>query len=303
MLKLKGYTAGIVMKLLNLCLFTCMSIFSLHLSSSISLIQAFFIVACIACFFMLLFLLYMFLLYGNKEIFKLHDVKLSVIRSLFNVIGMLYWLEALRCLGGNDATAIGYMTPIFTLILAYIFCNEIPTFEIVGAILVGFLGMYIIVQPTLSHIISYGAAFGIISALGLAMHDVLCKKQTLKEHYATQSFYQFLNIAIITAPFALYNWTTVSSSDVLYITLMAFVSVFNVIVLFFAYKLAPVMVLMPFSYCRLIFMAVATYALFGDVPSQNSIVGAVIISIASSYIFYTQSKMKVTKGIVSQENV
>lgn len=70
-------------------------------------------------------------------------------------------------------------------------------------------------------------------------------------------------------------------------------SVINVTVLFLAYKFAPIYLLMPFSYSRLIFMFVGSYLVFNIQPNYHLFLGAAVIALTSFYIFHQTHKGKI----------
>ena len=282
------HNVGILFKILNLALFTVMSLCLMKVDKNIHRMQVFFTIACAAFITML-----PIILWKHKKIPKIKNVKAYLARSIFNVLGMVTWIEALRFLSGNDATAITFMIPIFTAILAIIFLKEKANLKCFGAIFVSFVGAYMIVKPT-AGIISHGAMIALFSALMWACHDIVCKIQASTEDKFVQTFYTFLIMLFFSMPFALPVMQKVSNTELFQISIVGVLSAANVTVLFLAYKFAPVNLLMPFSYLRLIFMAIATYMLFGEVLSTNSMIGAFIIATSSIYIFQQQQKGKIS---------
>lgn len=283
----KQYNLGIALKLVNLGLFTILSLLFHFITQPLHKIQVFFLVSLFAAAFFL-----PWIILNKIKFLGLHNIKQYCLRAIFNVIGMITWIEALNNLNLNQATAISYIIPIFTTILAIIFCNEEFNLKCFTAITASIIGMYIIIAPSNVGLFSYGTTIAILSSLIWACHDIVCKKQASTEHYLTQGFYLFVLTSIFLAPFAWIIWQPLNINNLYYIILLGIVSATNVIVLFLAYKFAPIGLLMPFSYCRLIFMAFATYILFNHTLAWNTVLGSIIICSASAYIFYQQQKGK-----------
>jgi drug/metabolite transporter (DMT)-like permease len=58
--------------------------------------------------------------------------------------------------------------------------------------------------------------------------------------------------------------------------------------LIIAHRLAPPMVLAPFSYTQLIWMVTSGYFVFGDVPTISTLTGAAVIIASGLYILYRE---------------
>ena len=282
------YSLGIGLKIINLILVTVYSLLLLRFSDGFTLSHfCFFITAIGTSLLLPLILLLRINLRLTKRSFILH-----ILRAIFNCGAIITWILALKNLGANEATAICYTIPIFTSILAWIFCQEKLDYRCVIGISLGIVGALIVLNPSFN-INPIGAVYAIISAFLWACYDVICKKQTKTENYLRQVFYNFLFSAVILSPFAILSWRDIDLINLVQISIISILSATNVVVLFLAYKFAPLVLLMPFSYLRLVFMAMATYILFGEAVSQNTVLGVVIISLASALILWQQYRGKI----------
>ena len=283
------YSLGIGLKIINLILITVQSLLLVKFSKDFSSPHFCFLITSVGAFLLLPFIL---LLKINLKLTK-YSFVLHILRAIFNCSAITSWILALKNLGANEATAVCYTIPIFTSILACFFCKEKLDYRCVLGICFGVIGTLIILKPSFS-VNHVGALYAIISAFSWACYDIVCKKQTKTEHYLRQVFYNFLFSTLILLPFAIFNWRDINLVHLVYISIISILSATNVVVLFLAYKLAPLILLMPFSYLRLLFMSVTTYFLFEEVLSNNTILGVILISCASAFVFWKQHKGKIS---------
>ncbi|WHQ46665.1 MAG: DMT family transporter [Candidatus Midichloria sp.] len=283
-----NYSLGILLKILNLLLITIYSLLLIKFSKGFAVSHFCFLIAAIAVVILLPIVLFFKInLKLTRRAFKLH-----VLRALLNCGGIMSWVLALRYVGANEATAISYTIPIFTSILAWFYCEERLNGKCIIGIFFGIIGTLIVLQPSFN-VTTLGVLYAAFSACMWACYDVICKKQTTTEHYLKQVFFNFLFTALILLPLALLDWQKVTTRNLFEISIISLLSATNVVVLFLAYKLAPLILLMPFSYLRLLFMAAATYLLFGEVLRSETILGVLIISVSSWFIFWQQHKGKI----------
>ena len=64
-------------------------------------------------------------------------------------------------------------------------------------------------------------------------------------------------------------------------------------------KLAPASVVVPYQYSMIVWAVIFGFAVFGDVPSISTIIGAVIIVGAGFYIFLREQKLGREETVVN----
>jgi drug/metabolite transporter (DMT)-like permease len=278
----RPYSLGIFFKISSLIMFSIYSLLLMELALCYSTAQSLWLRSTISS----LILLFLLLLKDIDIKINLKDFGLYALRAIFNCVGMASWIYAMREIGANEATAISYITPIFATLLSIILCGEKLNTKCILTTVVSMIGMYIIIQPNLAvNLIGISAA--LFSSLTLACYDIVCKKQTISEHYLKQAFYNFLFATILLSPFAWQAWISIQFDYNLIITiLISTMSTLTIITLFLSYKYAPLVLLMPFQYLRLVFMAIASYFLYNQRLNIESVYGVVIIIIASTALFY-----------------
>lgn len=291
-----NYKKGILFKLLNIVLFSSTSLIFSTLGEDISVPHLMFLMTLFGFVTLLIVVIYLRDNIGFKgglasNLIKFKYYKQYLFISVFNMLGLITWYKSLQLIGANEATAITYITPIFTIILAIIFCGERLNYRCFVGIIISFCGMYFIINPKFHLNLSIcGVIMAILASMMWATYNIIFKKQTQTEHYLMQTLYILFFTALLMLPYVLYNYydfklILMSYKTILIILVMGVMTAMNNIVAFIAYKNASINMLMPFSYLRLLFVAVPNYILFDKILYQNQILGLIIIAISSALVF------------------
>ncbi|MBA8666639.1 DMT family transporter [Holosporaceae bacterium 'Namur'] len=278
-----GYYLGVTFKLLNLLIFTAISLGLLAKSKTLNPIEEFFII----CISGTLFLL-PWVAFTKAKHLRVKSYPGYVLRASFSIIGMVAWIESLKSLGANEATLIAYLNPLFTIILATLFREEkLKLTSFFGIALCILVVIYTLKIET-DRFNMQGMFFGFCSASAWSFYEIICKKQSYAEHFLTQAFYTLLFGMLIMLPYAILNNTFNKVIEFEVIGILGILRVLNIICLFLAYKFAPINILAPFGYFRLVFMAIGSFLIFHNSPTLSVIFAAIIIIIINIYIFKIQ---------------
>jgi drug/metabolite transporter (DMT)-like permease len=272
---------GIIFKILNILLFTLLSLFFVKhtpLGTAQSLLMA--------CVWGVLMTIALIAGIPQAKFYS-HNKRTYLYRSVCGLAAMWTWIEALKYMNPNNASALSYTTPIFTLLLAKAFFHERIHRNIWAAVALSIIGTLIVLYPSLNDSFAlYPSIMAFISSILWAIYDMICKHQAIQnEHFITQAFYSTGFAGLIILPFALYQWQSVGLSEWASYSAIAGIRVANIIALFLAYKFAPIHLLVPYSYLRIVFMALLSFIAFGTSLPLNTCVGVTLIILASHYSF------------------
>ncbi|AIF81577.1 hypothetical protein I862_05105 [endosymbiont of Acanthamoeba sp. UWC8] len=284
----KNYNFGISLKLLNLLFFTSSTLLFLSLKTSIPTFQIFFLISVTG-----LAIMFPWLLVVKEERLKVKSYKLYAYRALCNIMGMVSWVEALKYISLNEAYSIDYMTAIFTTILAVLFCNEKLSLKSFIILLISSFGVYIIISSDYTVNLNDGTTIGVFATFMWSCYNIICKLQS-SEDIVAQTFYTFLFTVILSLPIALFIWKPITYDELSTIPVLAFLTIFSSITLFSAYKSTPIVILMPFTFSKVLFIEFGMYIFFEDAISKHALIGIIIILIAMGYFFHQQYKGKVS---------
>jgi drug/metabolite transporter (DMT)-like permease len=284
----KKYLLGICFKLLNCFLFSILSLVILYCSTKLPVRQVLFtrvFLGSIVCFIYLLII-------KEKITFKLSkkDLIFYLSRAVISFAAMQLWVYAMRYLGINEATALSYTGPFWVFMAARYMIGEAFSLRSLVAILGNMIGVIIILKPNLDIISWQGFAASLGSILLWVLYETICKKQTANQHYMLQTFYVCFFASIIISPFAIQEWQFIDYKTWGILLILSILGVANVTVIFLAYYFAPMIVISPFSYARLVFTAILTALVSNIIPSANVFVGSAIIMAINFYLAYIVNK-------------
>ena len=209
-------------------------------------------------------------------------------RGLAHGFGVILWFFAMARIPVSEVTAIGYITPIFVSIAAFIFLKETFSMSIIGALAICMIGMIIIIRPTTSGIAT-GQLSMIIATLFFAASYILAKK--LSETESTLEILVALNfvVTLTLAPFAIAFWVTPSFQEVLFLGVVALFATAGHFTMTMALKLAPITITQPISYVQIVWASGIGFIFFGETVTLLFSIGASLIILSSLYVTYTSS--------------
>ena len=223
------------------------------------------------------------------------------------------WLQLLRAiLSTAEVTAFFWATvylpladvityylacPIFVTALSAIVLRERVGWRRWSAILVGFCGVLIALHPS-PQTVSWPALIALGGSTSFAVLMLITRSLRATPDVVLAST-QFAGTFVFGALLSPIGWIT---PDLASLGLFAAAGCISVAALFCvnrSLKLAPASVVVPYQYSMIIWAVMFGYAVFGDVPSMATIVGAAIIIGAGLYIFLRERDLGQQEAVVS----
>lgn len=210
-------------------------------------------------------------------------------RATVGICAMEIWFYSIAIMPITIATALSFITPVFSTILAMIFLGEKAGIHRWSAIISGFIGMLIILRPDINGISSSGWIV-IAASVIMAGSGVMVKSLTSSESPETIVFYMSIFMLLWSIPLAIPFWQDFSLSQFGFAFIVALCSTIAHLLMARAFALAELVVLMPFDFTRLIFTAMMAYIYFGETIDTYTLIGSVIIVASSVYIANREAK-------------
>ena len=153
--------------------------------------------------------------WGNNKI-------LLILRGILGTIALVCIFYAIRYMPLNISTVIQYTYPIFISVFAGIFLKEKITKSIFFAVIVGWLGILVILNPIqLSNLnveiehLSISRAF--LGAIFTSLAYITVKKLSITEDiYIIIKYFPLVSL-IILSPIVLINWVTPNINELIWI--------------------------------------------------------------------------------------
>lgn len=222
--------------------------------------------------------------WGERE-----NQKLLLMRSFFGTIGMVANFYAIDYLILSDANMLNKLSPFFVIIFSAVFLGEIIKWQQILAVLVAFLGCLFILKPAFQVDI-FPYIIGVISGIFAAMAYTCVRCLGEKEKYYNIVFYfSAFSIAVL-LPFVLYFYKSMSWGQFVCLLLAGVFATIGQYGITLAYRFAPAREISIFDYTNIIFSAVLSTFIFGQVPDKFSFLGYVTIFAAAFFIYIWQRK-------------
>ncbi len=197
-------------------------------------------------------------------------------RTAFTYSGMICWFYALANMPLSDATALMFLLPVFTVLLAACFLRERVDALRWAATLGGFAGALIIIRPGLVEV-SLAAAAALYTAFSYAAANAMTKSILRTEGSNAVVFYAFAGLAVASVGPAIVSWQTPAWPDISWILVFGLLSAAAAQCITRALAAAPASVVVPFQFLKLPFVAVVALLWFAEEPDPWTWIGAVVI--------------------------
>ncbi len=209
------------------------------------------------------------------------SVRNHAVRGIVGSCAMGLGFAGLKYLPLPEVTAIRFMTPIIMVVLAALMLGERFRLVRVAAVAMGFIGVLIIVLPSLSVGFGSAAALGAFLTLGsaclAALAQVWVKGMSGQESTTAIVFWFSVtsaSLSLLTVPFG-WVWPTVSEAALLIGA--GVVGGLGQILLTSSYRYADAGVLAPFTYVSMLWSIVIGLIWFDEVPTWGTLIGACFV--------------------------
>ena len=156
------------------------------------------------------------------------------------------------------------------------------------AVLVGFLGVLVILQPS-AEFSSEGTTYALIGVITYALTALTARKLANIESVSNLSFYIFIGPTIMGAMGSYYSWIPPIPWDLFLFFLTGLTGGLAFIFFNLALQKAEASLLTSFEYTGLIWASLAGYFIFNEVVDSKIWMGAAIIIFCGIIILYRES--------------
>jgi drug/metabolite transporter (DMT)-like permease len=221
--------------------------------------------------------------------FRAHAMRMAI-----GVVAMLLNFLMVTLLPLAEATAIGFSVPIFATLLAAILLGEPTGKWRWGAVIAGFAGVLVIVQPGSGHIGAYGGLVALGAVVSTACATIAIRHLGATEAVATTVFW-FGATSLIPLGLAMpFVARPHDPATFVAIAGLALAGGIAQLALTGALRLAPVSLVMPMDYSALLWASLLGLLLFHQAPSQWTWVGAPIVIAAGLVILWREHRLRIT---------
>ncbi len=275
---------GTLWLLVSSLLFTFVGVIAKHLGARLDGFQIGFFRAFAAALIAL-----PFLIRAGSRSFKSKRPWLQVLRAVAGAVSIVANFYAYIHLPLADVTSLSFSRNLFVVPLAIFFLGEIVGWRRIAATMTGFIGVLIMLRPTVS--IEPAAMGAVIGALCLAIAATSVKVLARTDSLATLLFYSGVcGTLLLAIPTAL-AWKTPTTQEWFLLILMGVIAVSAQGCFIRAFATGEATALAPVDYVRLLLAGIAGYFFFGDLPDVWTYAGSAVIIASTLYITRREAKL------------
>ena len=290
---------GIILILIAMMVFSVQDGIMKHIFNFVSLYEVYLIRTLVSFGLILIFLK----LTKKKIVFKTQYPLLTFCRVILFFFGFSSFYISLTVLPLGFATALFFVTPFLITIFAHFFLKEEIGIRRWSAVVVGFIGVYITLNPDFNNF-NYLSLLPILCAFCYSLSMIIIKKTSEKDSVYTQTFTFYFGAIIFSTIFYFligdgqYNtsdhpasqfifreWFVDLESSILFMATTGLTATVAFLLLFTAYSIASPAVVSPFEYSILLWSPLIGWIYFNEIPSLNTVIGILIIVSSGIYIF------------------
>jgi drug/metabolite transporter (DMT)-like permease len=227
--------------------------------------------------------------FNRREILEIKSKPVVVFtRSIIATLSVLCLFAAFSLLPLADATALVFTSALFVPVFGFFFLGERVGPYRWSAIIVGFIGVLIIAQPTGDWNL-LGVTFALSAAVFNAILSTMLRLLGRTEHPTTLTFYLLAIGCVLLTPAMPFVATLPAPGEIWLLIALGLCGLGMQLLLSTAFKYTPAALAALFSYTQIIWATLFGWLVFDDWPASNIILGASIVVAASVFVVLRES--------------
>jgi drug/metabolite transporter (DMT)-like permease len=217
---------------------------------------------------------------------------LHAFRAVTGALAIIALFYGLRELPLADVVSLTFGGPIFVTVASIFFLSEKVGIKRWSAVLLGFTGMILIVQPAFVNL-NYYYITPIIFCIFFACVAISVRSLSKTEENYTIAFY-FTSLCTIIGLSSIFfvEWIMPTKIDFLIFVILGICGSMGNLLLTQSYRLSEASLVTPIKYLSLVFAIFFGITIWGEVPKMLTLLGALLVILSSLIIFIRESKLK-----------
>jgi drug/metabolite transporter (DMT)-like permease len=215
---------------------------------------------------------------------KTNHPLLQVLRAIVLLSSTFCNFFAMQYLQLAQVAAISFTIPLLVCALSVPLLGEHVGRRRWLAVITGFLGVLVIMRAGADSF-HWAMLVSLFNAFLGAMYNIITRKVGGHDAAETSLFYVCLFGSVGAALPLLSHWQTPEAWQWLPLVLMGAAGALGHLMLIQAHRLATASAIAPFIYTQIIWMIIAGWLLFGQLPDNWTIAGAAIVIASGIYVF------------------
>jgi len=222
-----------------------------------------------------------------------------VVRGTVGVAAMFTNFAALALLPLATVTAFSFMQPIFAVILAAVFLHETVGPWRWGAVVVGFLGVLMMIEPhgglaaVIGLHLSQGVLYALIFSFLSAVVVVWIRQMSATERSEAIVFYFMSACAVVGLLVMPFQATYFTVHNVFWLVACGLFGGTGQLLMTYSYRYGEPSLLAPFDYISMVWAMVLGWFVFGEMPEAFVLAGAGVVIVSGLLIAWREHHHKV----------
>lgn len=232
-------------------------------------------------------------LQGDRIIDRRAFSPILLIRYFAEITGMAGMVISLANIPISTVGAITQASPMLVTVGAILFLNENVGWRRISSILVGFIGVLLIVQPSAVEF-DFIVLWAILALVALAVRDLTTRMVPNDMASSSLATYTMAAALPFTIGWVLFNGENLlpAQTNWLIVIPMVVMGAIGYMLLIASIRMAEVSVVMPFRYSRIIFLLVIGIVVFEEQPNAWMLLGASLIIVSGVYMMWREQLVK-----------
>jgi drug/metabolite transporter (DMT)-like permease len=213
-------------------------------------------------------------------------------RSLAGTLATILSFWAYQEMPLAEANALSFTRTLWIVPLAIFVLRERVGPWRIGATLIGFGGVVLMLQPAVGGAMSW-PTIAALSAAALFATTIMGMKVMSRDHgvLVLTSWSTILGF-VLAIPLALHEWRWPGPTDLLLLSLMGVFGLINQLCYIKGMSIGEAAAMAPIDYMRLIFAVLIGYFAFHEVPNGVTMTGAAIVIASTLFITLREARLK-----------
>lgn len=286
---------GALLMMGAMCAYTLNDAFMKSLADEIPLFQAIFIRGVGA----VLFLAFMCKLLGQLSgAFPAKDWGLVILRTIGEIGGTYCFLTALFNMPIANVSAILQVLPLSVALAAALFLREPLGWRRLSAIIAGFCGVLLIIQPGGADFSAYSIyALGAVACV--TVRDIAVRRMSRKVPSVFVALVAAVGVTALGAVGSLFvEWQPFTTRSGLQLAGATGFLIFGYIASVSAMRFGDIGFVAPFRYTSLLVALVLGVLVFGEWPNTLALAGGAVVVATGLFTLYRETKLRIRNRIV-----
>lgn len=217
-----------------------------------------------------------------------------LLRYAAEIAGLFGMILALANTPLSTVGAIIQTVPLLVTLGAVLFLNERVSWRRWTAIIIGFLGVLLIIQPGTESFTPF-IFWSIVAVIGLSVRDLTTRITPSNISSANLAAYTMFATLPVSLAWNLLSDTPIlleQSTDWFLMILMSTFGGLGYMLLIASVRMAEISIVSPYRYSRLLFMMVFGIFIFGEKPNTLELVGSVLVVASGIYVMWRERKIR-----------